>query len=227
MGTVHARHDVRRTGRHNGKGETKSMKFPSPLRTPLGAALLSALFPGLGQAAAGKPGRGAIVAIPALAVLGALGFILLFYRSSLLDSAFNQAWLTSLLLLDIVALVYHLWAVADSYLLAGKGEEVQPGRRRRTTPSPRKWGATIGVAIIVSGTVVVHAGVARVDMQWQVGVQCISDLGCGIPTFAPGQTVGLDTSDPNQQVVDPSGSGVSRRAAARPAPRSARPEPWT
>jgi anionic cell wall polymer biosynthesis LytR-Cps2A-Psr (LCP) family protein len=84
---------------------------------------------------------------------------------------------------------------------------VQPGRRRRTTPSPRKWGATIGVAIIVSGTVLVHAGVASVDMQWQGGVQCVKDLGCGIPTFAPGQTVGLDTSDPNVQVVDPSGSG--------------------
>jgi anionic cell wall polymer biosynthesis LytR-Cps2A-Psr (LCP) family protein len=207
MGTVQARHDVRLTGRKAGKGETKRMKVPSPLRTPLGAALLSALFPGLGQAAAGKPGRGAIVAIPALATLGALGFIVLFYRRDLLDSAFNQAWLTSLLLLDLVALVYHLWAVADSYLLAGRGREVQPGRRRRTTPSPRKWGATIGVAIIVSGTVLVHAGVASVDMQWQGGVQCVKDLGCGIPTFAPGQTVGLDTSDPNVQVVDPSGSG--------------------
>ena len=220
MGTVRARHDVRLTSYRDGKGETKSMKFPSPLRTPLGAALLSALFPGLGQAAAGKPSRGAIVAIPALAVLGALGFILLFYRRDLLDSAFNQAWLTSLLLLDLVALVYHLWAVADSYLLAGKGQqELQPGRRRRTTPSPHKWGATIGVAIIVSGTVVVHAGVASLDLQWQGGVQCLSQLsGCGIPTFAPGQTVGLDTSDANQQVVDPSGSEGIASGSSSPSP---------
>ncbi len=183
------------------------MKFPSPLRTPVGAALLSALFPGLGQAAAGKPGRGAIVAIPALATLGALGFIVLFYRNSLLDSAFNQAWLTSLLLLDLVALVYHLWAVADSYLLAGRGREGLPTRRRQT-PSPRKWSATVGVAIIVSGTVLAHGAVASVDMQWQSGVQCLDVLsGCGIPTFAPGQTVTLNTNDPEVNVVDPSGSG--------------------
>jgi anionic cell wall polymer biosynthesis LytR-Cps2A-Psr (LCP) family protein len=181
--------------------------------------LLSALFPGLGQAAAGRPSRGAIVAIPALAVLGALGFILLFYRHSLLDSAFNQAWLTSLLILDLVALVYHLWAVADSYLLAGKGQqEGQPGRRRRTTPSPRKWGATIGVAIIVSGTVVVHAGVANLDLQWQGGVQCVQELACGMPTFAPGQTVGLDTSDANQHVVDPSESGGIASGSGSPSP---------
>ncbi|MGZ6315283.1 MAG: hypothetical protein ACXWNI_06620, partial [Candidatus Limnocylindrales bacterium] len=179
--------------------------------------MLSALFPGLGQAAAGKPTRGAIVAIPALATLGALGFILLFYRHSLLDSAFNQAWLTSLLILDLVALAYHLWAVADSYLLAGKGQEGLPTRRRQP-PSPRKWGATIGIAIIVSGTVLVHGAVASVDMQWQSGVECIKDLGCGIPTFAPGQTVGLDTSDPGQQVVDPSGSGGIASGSASPSP---------
>ncbi|MGZ6055771.1 MAG: LCP family protein [Isosphaeraceae bacterium] len=179
--------------------------------------MLSALFPGLGQAAAGKPTRGAIVAIPALATLGALGFILLFYRKSLLDSAFNQAWLTSLLILDLVALAYHLWAVADSYLLAGKGQEGLPTRRRQP-PSPRKWGATIGIAIIVSGTVLVHGAVASVDMQWQSGVECIKDLGCGIPTFAPGQTVGLDTSDPGQQVVDPSGSGGIASGSASPSP---------
>jgi anionic cell wall polymer biosynthesis LytR-Cps2A-Psr (LCP) family protein len=126
--------------------------------------------------------------------------------------------LTSLLLLDLVALVYHLWAVADSYLLAGKGREVQPGRRRSAAPSPRKWGATIGVAIIVSGTVAVHAGVASLDLQWQGGVKCIGDLACGIPTFAPGQTVGLDTGNPDVQVVDPSGSGGIATGSGSPSP---------
>jgi anionic cell wall polymer biosynthesis LytR-Cps2A-Psr (LCP) family protein len=194
------------------------MKFPSPLRTPIGAAALSALFPGLGQAAAGKPSRGAIVAIPVLAVLGAFGLILLFYRRSLLDAAFNQQWLISLLLLDLVALVYHLWAVADAYLLAGKPAEGQP-KRRRQTPSGRKWGATIGVAIIVSATVLVHGAFASVDMQWQNGVQCLSALsGCGMPTFAPGQTVTLDTSNPDQQVVDPSGSGGIASASSSASP---------
>ena len=184
------------------------MKVPSPFRTPVGAALLSALFPGLGQAAAGKPSRGAIVAIPALAVIGAFILILLVDRSTVLDSAFNQQWLTSLLILDLVALVYHLWAVADSYLLA-RTQPVEPGRRRRaasmsTTP---KWGATLAITVIVSGTVLVHAGVASLDMTWQGGVQCLDPTAMCGPTFAPGQTVTLDTSDPGNVVVDPSGSG--------------------
>jgi anionic cell wall polymer biosynthesis LytR-Cps2A-Psr (LCP) family protein len=184
------------------------MKFPSPLRTPVGAALLSAIFPGLGQAAAGKPSRGAIIAIPALAVIGAFILILLVDRSSILDSAFNQQWLTSLLILDVVALIYHLWAVVDSYLLAST-RPLQPGRRRRTSPAPgaNKWAATFGITVIISATVLVHAGVANLDMTWQGGVQCLSaDVMCG-PTFAPGQTVTLDTSDPGNVVVDPSGSG--------------------
>ena len=155
----------------------------------------------------------------------ALGFILLFYRGSLLDSAFNQAWLTSLLLLDMVALIYHLWAVADSYLLAGQPPEGQP-RRRRQTPSARKWGATLGVAVIVSGTVVAHAGVASLDLQWQQGVQCISDLGCGIRHSRPTRPWASTRAIPRWSSIQ-ADQGVSLRAAARPAPRSAPSEPST
>jgi len=180
------------------------MKFPSRLRTPLWAAVLSAIFPGLGQAAVGRRSRGAIVAIPALAVLGAFGLILLFYRGSLLDSAFNQEWLTSLLLLDLVALIYHIWAVVDAYLLAA-GE--QPRQRRRAPSSP-KWGAILGVMVILSGTVLVHAGVASVDMSWQSSLTCIqAETGPCFAgaTLAPGQTIAMATDQPDVN-VDPSAS---------------------
>lgn len=146
------------------------MKFPSQLRTPVGAAALSALFPGLGQAAAGQPNRGKIVAIPALAVLGAFLLILIFERSSLFGLAVNQQWLTSLLILDLVAFIYHLWAIVDSYLVAGRA---QP-KRRPLSASASKWAATLGIAIIVSGTVLVHAGVAATDMGWQHALYCIT-----------------------------------------------------
>jgi anionic cell wall polymer biosynthesis LytR-Cps2A-Psr (LCP) family protein len=181
------------------------------LRKPIVAAILSALFPGLGQAAAGNRGRGAIVAIPALAVVGAFILILLVQGRSILDSAFNQQWLTSLLLLDLVALVYHVWAVVDSYLLASQNQE----RPRRRGPSPRKWGATFGVAVILSGTVLVHAGVASVDMDWQNSLTCLQSVTgpCFAGgTLAPGQTIAMATDQPDV-VVDPStspgGSGAS------------------
>jgi LCP family protein required for cell wall assembly len=179
----------------------------SLIGSPLVAAALSLLFPGLGQAAAGDRRRGLIVAIPMFAILGAFLVVLVFFRKSILDNAFNQAWLTSLLIVDLVALPYHLWAVVDAYLLAGKDKEQRKSSRRRNGPG-MKWGTALGVAVIVSGTVVMHAGTASVDLDWQHTVQCIQALTpCNLPTFAPGETFSLDTSDPIDQVV-PSGSDV-------------------
>jgi anionic cell wall polymer biosynthesis LytR-Cps2A-Psr (LCP) family protein len=145
------------------------MRFPKVLRTPIAAAALSALFPGLGEAAAGQPRRGAIVAIPALSLIGVLLLIFLIDRNSIFGLALNQGWLTSLLLLDIIALLYHLWAIVDSFLVAGR-QGVRDERRRRTT-APR-WPAITAVVLIVSGTFVVHAGAARVDMDWQHALYC-------------------------------------------------------
>lgn len=147
------------------------MKFPSPLRTPIGAAVLSALFPGLGQAAAGQPRRGAIVAIPVFAVLGAFLLILLLARSSLFGLAVNQSWLASLLILDMVALIYHLWAVVDSYFLAGRERSKEQRRKRQST---RKWGTTAALVVIVTAIVGVHAGVAKVDADWQHALYCLT-----------------------------------------------------
>jgi anionic cell wall polymer biosynthesis LytR-Cps2A-Psr (LCP) family protein len=172
----------------------------------MAAAILSAVFPGVGQAAAGYPIRGAIVAIPLLTVVGAFLLILIVQGHSILDSAFNQQWLTSLLLLDLVALVYHLWAVLDAYILAGRALE----KPRRSGPSPRKWGAMFGIAVIVSGTVLVHAGVASFDMTWQSSLNCItSDTGPCFAgtTLAPGQTIAMATEQPGIGNVDPSASG--------------------
>jgi len=182
------------------------MKFPSGLRTPVGAAALSAVFPGLGQAAAGKPARGAIVAIPALTVLAAFGLILIFFRKSILDSAFDSSWLTSLLLLDLVGLLYHLWAVADSYMVA---RSALPRRRRQTGPSPSPLPAVLGIFVIISGTVVFHAGVASLDVSWQTSINCLQSVTgpCfARTTLAPGQTVANSTDPPDVAAVDPSTS---------------------
>lgn len=137
--------------------------------------MLSAVFPGLGQAAAGAPRRAVIVAIPALTILAAFGAILVFDRHDLLTLALNQSWLSSILILDIVALVYHVWAVVDSYLLAGKPVEEHPRRRRQPHLSPaNKWAATLGIVLVVSGTVAVHGVVASTDMDWQHTLYCIN-----------------------------------------------------
>jgi len=177
----------------------------SVLRQPLGAAVLSFLFPGLGQAAAGQPRRGAIVAIPAVTVLVSFPLVAVLEGRSILNAVFDQQWLASLLVLDLVALVYHVWAVVDAYLIAGG---VQP-RQRRQAPPNRKWAATFAIGVVVSGTVLVHAGLASVDLSWQNSVSCISSLTgpCFAgPTLAPGETIAMASDNGNNQQIDTSPS---------------------
>jgi hypothetical protein len=138
------------------------------LKTPSGAALLSFLFPGLGQASAGNLVRGAIVAIPMLAVIGIFALILIFDRSSLFGLPLDQGWLTSLLILDLMLFVYHLWAVLDAYVLAGKARP----DRLQVGASPSKWATVFSVGVLLIGTIGVHAAVAEVDMSWRHALSC-------------------------------------------------------
>jgi len=198
-------------------------RIGAAFRRPVGAAVLSFLFPGWGQAAAGNRRRGAIVAIPALAVIGAFLLVILVDRHSIFNAAFDQQWLTSLLILDVAALVYHLWAVVDAYTLA---RPVSPQRRGRTTTAAvatarvpsRKWLANAGIAVIVSSTVLVHAGLGSVVMNWQGDLSCWTALTpCWVSAMSPGETYAMPSIDPADASGDPnvihspssSGSGAA------------------
>ena len=182
----------------------------SALRSPLLAAVLSFIFPGLGQAAVGKPRRGAVIAIPFLVALAAILLIVVVARGKIVDLAVNQQWLTNLLLVDLILLGFHAWAVVDSYLLA---DGYRP-KRERGMSGPRKWIPMLGIGLILSSTVLVHAGFASVDLSVMNGLNCISSatgscMFANVPTLAPGQTIAMPSDDPNNQVIDsptPSGS---------------------
>jgi len=137
------------------------------LTTPFAAALLSFLFPGLGQASLGNRGRAAIVALPMLAVLGVFALILIFDRSSLFGLTPDQGLLTSLLILDLLLFIYHLWAVLDAYALARKA---RPDWLPRS--ASQKWATALSVGVLVAGTVGVHAAVAEVSISWQHALSC-------------------------------------------------------
>jgi hypothetical protein len=138
------------------------------LATPFAAALLSFLFPGLGQASVGNRGRAVIVALPMLAVLGVFAVILILDRSLLFGPTPDQGLLTSLLILDLMLFVYHLWAVLDAYVLAGKA---QPDRLQRGAFAS-KLTIVLSVGVLVSGTIGVHAAVAEVTISWQHALSC-------------------------------------------------------
>jgi hypothetical protein len=121
----------------------------------------------------GNRGRAAIVALPTLAVLGAFALILLLDPSSLFGSTPDPGLLTSLLILDLMLALYHLWAVLDAYVLARKArpDRLLPGG------SPRKWVTVLSVGVLVAGTVGVHAAVAEVSISWQHGLSCNTEIG--------------------------------------------------
>jgi hypothetical protein len=135
---------------------------------PFAAALLSFLFPGLGQASLGYRDRAVIVALPTLAVLGAFALIMRSDPSLLFGPTPDQGLLTSLLILDLTLAVYHLWAVLDAYVLARK---VRPDRLLLDY-APRRWVTILSVGVLVAGTVGVHAAAAEVSISWQHGLSC-------------------------------------------------------
>jgi anionic cell wall polymer biosynthesis LytR-Cps2A-Psr (LCP) family protein len=181
--------------------------------SPLAAAALSFLFPGLGQAAAGKPRRGAIVAFPFLLVIITLGFMLLINKGKAIDAAANQKWLTTLLIIDLILMVWHVWAILDSYLMAGR---LQP-KKSASGASAQKWTATVGVGIILSGTVLIHGGFASLDLTAQHAVGCVGSANgeCMLGSLAPGETVAMPSDDSGISVIDPS-ADPSESASATP-----------
>ena len=138
---------------------------------PFAAALLSFLFPGLGQAAIGKISRAQIMALPTLAVGIASVAILLVYPNALFAPTPSRTLLVSLLGLDVMLGLYHVWAVLDAYNLAYRARRLD---RLQLDGSPRKWVTVLSVAVLVTGTVGVHAAVAEASIAWQHNLGCTS-----------------------------------------------------
>ncbi|HEX7491127.1 MAG TPA: LCP family protein [Candidatus Limnocylindrales bacterium] len=182
------------------------MQLQTLLRKPIVAAVLSAIFPGAGQAAAGQRSRGLIVAIPTFGVIGALLIVVVFFRHQIVDSAFDPTWLTSLLVFIFIHLIYRVWAVVDAYVLAGR--EIGKEQRRRRS-SNRTMGPAVGLAAVVVLLVGAHGALAYADIGWQNGTAPIFNV---YPAWAqtpvPGQTIAIATDAP-EVVLDPSGSALS------------------
>ena len=101
------------------------------------AAILSGVIPGLGQAVNGRPRQAAIFLVPSLIVLLLVAFLLVTTSSTmLLARAIVPDTLRTLLILDVVVLVWRLAAVIQAFV------------DRRYPPRPGRLGA-VGLAIVV------------------------------------------------------------------------------
>ena len=153
---------------------------------------LSFLFPGLGQAALGKYRRGAIMALPALVLGLTLVLIAIFDRSALYQML-SSNFLVSMLILDFVALLYHLWAMADGYLLAVRFQPLGPGVMKLVSRAV--------VFLVFASAVTIHVGFASVDLQAQQTLGCVMNPnGPCIADIVPGES--LPTYDPGEDDED-------------------------
>jgi LCP family protein required for cell wall assembly len=114
--------------------------------SPAVAALLSFLFPGLGQIYAGDTRKGVIWALPMIAFIGALVWLLFAGKDAMLQLALNKVQL-ALLILNVAFFCYHVAAMLDAYAVAQHERMRNLGYRR---------GAPIILASLIALTTVLH-----------------------------------------------------------------------
>ncbi len=120
------------------------MKNPSPIL----AAFLSFIFPGLGQIYARETRRGVIWAIPMLVVIIAALFLIL-GGSKALTAFLTQDKALALVIFDFAFLIYHLAAMVDAFDVARRTGS--PDHSRAAT-----YSGPIALAVLVAIAIILH-----------------------------------------------------------------------
>jgi len=151
--------------------------------SPALAALLSFIFPGLGQIYAGNIRKGLLWALPMLLFIVAVIWLLLGGQTAILNLGFDPQKRLALLVLNIAFFLYHVAAMVDAYQVA---------RMERYHGFGSSRGTPIALAALVALAIVLH-GVPEV-YGWQVhtGIIDLFPPGDGdqvIPSFSPRPTL--------------------------------------
>ena len=127
------------------------MANPSPAL----AALLSFIFPGLGQIYAGNTRRGLVWAIPMVLVIVA-GILLVLGGPAAITQLLTAEKAFALIIFDLVFFIYHVAAMVDAYEIA---------RRKRSGPTRSLTGSgPIALALLISLAIVIHGLPAAVGL---------------------------------------------------------------
>ena len=129
-------------------------------RHPALAATLSFLFPGLGQAYAGRPRLALLFAVPVLLLLAGIGLSYLLFADRLRNQVLSSSFLVAVLVLDAALLLWRLFAIAQ----AGFGGTADTPARAPADGQgtgiarPRRRAARIGfVSLLMLATIGMHA----------------------------------------------------------------------
>ncbi len=136
-------------------------------RSPFAAAFLSLLFPGLGHLYLGAYTRAlGFAAAPVLLIALLAGFVLRMDRLELVGLLFSPFLLSSIFVLNLVALLYRLVAIIDAYRVAEylNAHAMSGGGRlgkARLPRNPLSIAGLLAVVLVMAGS---HIVVARYDM---------------------------------------------------------------
>ena len=167
-------------------------------RSPVLAALLSLVLPGLGQVYAGRTRRGVVWAIPTVLAIVAAGLLLLGGSKSI-DSLLTADAALALVILDVALFVYHVAAMVDAYGVARRVPSPDSGR------GPLR-GAPVALAVLVTLAILVHGlpgAYGFAYYQFASSYKGTSDVVIPPASFAP-------------QTLAPPPSGLQTPAATLP-----------
>ena len=116
-------------------------------KSPTLAALLSFIFPGLGQIYAGQIRKGVIWAIPMLLVIVGAGWLLLGGQNRLVALVTSSQNQIALLIFNVAFFLYHVAAMIDAYDVA---------RIDRPLSYSRRAGAPIALAGLIAVAIMIH-----------------------------------------------------------------------
>jgi LCP family protein required for cell wall assembly len=158
------------------------------MRSPVMAAFLSFIFPGLGQAYAGSWIRAAILGLPVVMVTAGLVTIAFGGLTRMALMLFDQGFAIALLVIALVTGLLRLVAIVDAYLL------VAPARGRRLT-------GLLPMSALVALALLAHGGIAWYSASFVSADSQIFVALVPPPTAGPVRSAGTGGASP-----DPSAS---------------------
>lgn len=147
--------------------------------TPLRAALLSFVVPGLGQWALGRWLRGLLFITPLLGLPLLLGLAAAASTSELLAVIVRPEVLVGLLALDLLLLLHRSISVVDAYRLAGARRPPAPGLARVVSVA--------GLVLLLAVGGFVHGGLGYLGVRayGTVDAVFVGDAGWQVPEYEP------------------------------------------
>ncbi|HLX34157.1 MAG TPA: LCP family protein [Candidatus Limnocylindrales bacterium] len=201
--------------------------------SPLVAAVLSLLFPGLGHAYLRQWRRAlAWAAAPFLLVAFIIGTVLRVNRYALAGLVVQDWVLTLILVVDVILAIYRIAATVDAWFRARRNTPVpasSPGGPLRSDRAlarlarPGTWLSAVGLAVVLLVTAGAHVAVARYDLLLSNLLNCVFD---DTGAAACGGTSGIPVATPSETAGDTGQPAVSLPPEGTPLP-SASVAPWT